>query len=367
MKTFSNFQAKTHFQIGKLLSLAVCLLFLIMLKPEQTFSQEIQWQNTIGGGGEDRLNSIQQTSDGGYILGGWSLSGISGDKTENVIGNADYWIVKVDSLGVVQWQNTIGGNLRDILYIIQQTTDNGYILGGTSNSGISGDKTESSYDFDYWIVKLDKTGQLVWQKVYGGSNADAARSIIQTSDGMLLVGGEAKSNDGDVSGNNGVQIAWILKLDQTGSLIWKKPLGGTQGEFCLSLHETVDKEYTMAGVAWSSDGDVTGNHGRADYWVVKLAPETSPTTTPSTQALQLYPNPAQNTLSLKIPETIAPNAALSLQITDLLGREVLQKSVFDGGLGSVDLEIAKLPGGLYWVQASSSEGQIFVGKFQKLD
>ncbi|MBK9638382.1 MAG: hypothetical protein IPO63_11395 [Bacteroidetes bacterium] len=103
----------------------------------------IQWQNTIGGSLSDNLYSIQQTSDGGYILGGRSNSNISGDKTENSNGFDDYWIVKVDSLGVIQWQNTIGGSIIDYLYSIQQTTDGGYILGGYSCSNISGDKTEN--------------------------------------------------------------------------------------------------------------------------------------------------------------------------------------------------------------------------------
>ncbi len=104
----------------------------------------IQWQKTIGGSEEDYLQSIQQTSDGGYILGGVSNSNISGDKTENSIGGYDYWIVKTDASGNIQWQNTIGGNNHEEFWSIQQTSDGGYILGGTSNSDISGDKTENS-------------------------------------------------------------------------------------------------------------------------------------------------------------------------------------------------------------------------------
>jgi hypothetical protein len=101
------------------------------------------------------LYSIEQTADGGYILGGDSRSNISGDKTENSDGYHDYWIVKTDSLGNTQWQYTIGGNSGDYLSEVQQTTDGGYILGGTSGSGISGDKTESNNgQMDYWIIKL---------------------------------------------------------------------------------------------------------------------------------------------------------------------------------------------------------------------
>jgi hypothetical protein len=125
--------------------------------------QTIEWQNTIGGSGNELLYSIQQTTDGGYILGGNSLSEISGDKTEASQGLSDYWIVKLDATGqTIEWQNTIGGSGPDILSSIQQTTDGGYILGGYSNSGISGDKTETLRGWvDYWVVKLDATGQTI--------------------------------------------------------------------------------------------------------------------------------------------------------------------------------------------------------------
>src|ERR1041384_3081915 len=100
---------------------------------------------------DDNLKSIQQTIDGGYILGGSSTSFISGDKTENSNGGNDYWVVKIDSTGHIQWQNTIGGNGEDILNSVQQTSDGGYILGGYSDSNISGDKTENSMGHtDYW-------------------------------------------------------------------------------------------------------------------------------------------------------------------------------------------------------------------------
>lgn len=155
----------------------------------------LQWQNTIGGNDIEHLHSIQQTTDGGYILGGYSQSNISGDKTENYIGNYDYWIVKVNSQGVIEWQNTIGGNSLDKLFCIQQTSDGGYILGGSSTSNISGDKTENSNgNTDYWIVKVDSQGVIQWQNTIGGDNNDQFRSIQQTTDGGYILGGYSDSN-----------------------------------------------------------------------------------------------------------------------------------------------------------------------------
>ncbi|MBK9320965.1 MAG: hypothetical protein IPM91_20670 [Bacteroidetes bacterium] len=128
----------------------------------------IQWQNTIGGNDNDQLSTLQQTIDGGYILGGSSLSGISGDKTEVGYGGWDYWIVKIDSTGSIQWQNSMGGSDYDYLRSIQQTSDGGFILGGYSASNISGDKAENCLGvFDYWIVKIDSLGNIQWENTIG--------------------------------------------------------------------------------------------------------------------------------------------------------------------------------------------------------
>ena len=120
----------------------ILIVIIFLTKISLSQAPEIEWQNTIGGTFSDILNSIQPTYDGGYILGGRSDSGISGDKTDNGNGGMDFWVVKLDSLGNIQWQNSIGGNDADYLYSIEQTIDSGYILGGVSNSGISGDKSE---------------------------------------------------------------------------------------------------------------------------------------------------------------------------------------------------------------------------------
>ncbi|MBK7969235.1 MAG: hypothetical protein IPK08_10040 [Bacteroidetes bacterium] len=102
----------------------------------------------------------------------------------------DYWIVKTDSLGNIQWQNTIGGYDYDYLYSIKQTSDNGYILGGYSQSDSSADKTENNIGgWDYWIIKTDSVGNIQWQNTIGGSDNDWLKSIIQTSDGDYLLGG----------------------------------------------------------------------------------------------------------------------------------------------------------------------------------
>lgn len=239
-------------------------------------SGNIQWQNTIGGGGWDELLSIQQTVDGGYICGGGSSSNISGNKTENSWGFNDYWVVKVDSAGNIQWQNTIGGNGGDLLTSIQQTDDGGYICGGSSSSNISGDKTENSQgSLDYWIVKLDASGNVTWQNTIGGIDVDGLESIQQTADGGYICGGSSSSNiSGDKTENSqGHYDYWVVKLDSSGNIQWQNTLGGYRADNLNSIQQTLDGGFICGGTSTSDtiSGDKTENHlGYYAYWVVKL-------------------------------------------------------------------------------------------------
>ncbi len=236
---------------------------------------DIEWQNTIGGSDYDLLNSIDQTSDNGYILGGWSFSDASGDKTENSNGGADYWVVKLDSSGSIVWQNTIGGNDNDLLQIVLQTSDDGYILGGDSLSDISGDKTENSIgEKDYWIVKLNGSGNLEWQNTIGGSDFDLLYDLIETTDGGFLLAGSSQSNiSGDKTENSqGASDFWVLKLNSLGDIVWQNTIGGDDLDSLQSVFQTSDGGYILGGIS-SSDisGDKTENsNGGWDYWVVKL-------------------------------------------------------------------------------------------------
>ncbi|HOZ89845.1 MAG TPA: T9SS type A sorting domain-containing protein [Bacteroidia bacterium] len=238
-------------------------------------SGNIQWQNTIGGYENDNLYSLQQTTDGGYILGGRSMSNATGDKTENSQGLDDYWVVKIDATGNIQWQNTIGGNSWDELESIEQTSDGGYILGGSSDSDNSGDKTENSQgDFDYWVVKLDATGNLQWQNTIGGDNWDKLKSIQQTTDGSYIFGGYSSSNiSGDKTENSqGNYDYWVINIDSIGNILWQNTIGGLYAEALSSIKQTIDGGYIIGGQSVSPiSGDKTeDSQGNNDYWVIKL-------------------------------------------------------------------------------------------------
>ncbi|MFI5219657.1 MAG: T9SS type A sorting domain-containing protein [Bacteroidia bacterium] len=240
----------------------------------------IQWQNTIGGDSTDYLNSISQTADGGYICGGSSLSNISGDKTENCIGGTDYWVVKLDSSGTIQWQNTIGGNSYESVFSVFQTPDGGYIIGGSSNSNISGDKTENSQGLeDYWIVKLSSSGIIQWQNTIGGNSGETLRDTRQTSDGGYIMGGLSDSNiSGDKTENClGGSDFWVIKLNASGNIQWQNTIGGNGYDGLYSVTETNDGGYMLGGDSQSIiSGDKTENscNNSTDFWVVRLYPDT---------------------------------------------------------------------------------------------
>jgi len=232
------------------------------------------WQNTIGGNGDEYLTSIQQTADGGYILGGPSSSNISADKIEDCIGGPDYWIVKTDALGTIQWQNTIGGSGADQLYDIRQTADGGYILGGYSTSNISGDKTENCYGlYDYWIVKTDSVGNIIWQNTIGGSDDDLLYSLQQTDDEGYILGGHSDSNisSDKTENSNGLNDYWIVKTDSSGVIQWQNTIGGSSYDYFYSIQQTDEGGYILAGTSGSNiSGDKTENsNGLFDYWIVK--------------------------------------------------------------------------------------------------
>lgn len=235
----------------------------------------IVWQRTIGGAGDDILASIQQTTDGGYVLGGTSRSGASGNKTEGGYGGGDYWILKLDSSGNIVWQNTIGGTGEDVLSFIQQTFDGGYIISGWSNSNADGEKSENSYGGkDYWIIKLNVSGSIVWQNTIGGSNDDYLASICQTTDAGYILGGSSDSGSSGekLENNNGDRDFWVIKIDPNGNIVWQNTIGGSAADYLESIDQTGDGGYILGGWSRSNIGGdkLENNNGNSDYWIIKL-------------------------------------------------------------------------------------------------
>ncbi|MBM2816421.1 MAG: type sorting protein [Ignavibacteria bacterium] len=226
----------------------------------------IEWDKTIGSTWTDEIRSIYNTEDGGFIA-----AGDVGRNDGDVIGNYNdnIWLVKFNSLGNIVWQHSIGGSSDENLNSFIKTNDKGYILAGRSSSK-DGDVSGNHGNYDFWIVKLDSNCNMQWQKCYGGSDYDEAIAILQTKDGGYIAGGHTKSKNGDATGNHGYYDILILKLDTSGKIQWKKTLGGTGLEMVSSIIQSDDGGYFILGTTTSSDFDVTGYEGLNDFWVIKL-------------------------------------------------------------------------------------------------
>ncbi|QRR00191.1 CBM96 family carbohydrate-binding protein [Dyadobacter sandarakinus] len=239
-----------------------------------------EWDKTIGGNGLDDLRALLVTNDGGYLLGGGSSSDISGEKTSGVLGNTedtgDFWIVKLDKNGNKQWDKAIGGQYTDVITSMDNTSDGGYILGGFSDSDASFNKSQPSRGIDYWIVKITANGAIQWDKTIGSIFTDRLFSVRQTADGGYILGGNSetytKPTGDKTSAGNGDFDYWIVKLDNAGNKQWDRVLGGNWEEHFGSVEQTSDGGYVVGGYSSSAiSGDKTEDRPADDYWIVKLS------------------------------------------------------------------------------------------------
>jgi Secretion system C-terminal sorting domain len=252
-------------------------LFSFNMLSAQLSAHAIQWQATLGGTDLEDLGAVYPTPDGGVIVATNSMSSISGNKTEANVGDVDLWIVKLNSVGAIEWQNVIGANNFDAAFSIKPTSDGGYIVGGYSQSGISGDKTEANRGVggfsngDYWIVKLSSNGTIQWDKTFGGSGEDYLVNIEEITGGGYIVGGYS---DSPISGEKtqasqgGVDF-WLVKLDATGTKIWDKTIGFNGIEVLTSVKQTIDGGFILGGSVSICTNNGKTNYGAWDYWVVK--------------------------------------------------------------------------------------------------
>ena len=302
-------------------------------------------RRTIGGSLNDYLYSSSSTGNGGVLLGGSSNSPSGGDKTDNVIGKTDFWLVKIDAggnkvwdktfgstdidncykvittadggflavgttYGIInglsnrgsedyyavkvdangqrQWENRYGGSSADICLTVAQTRDGGYLLGGYTTSPISGEVTKVSKGlYDWWIVKIDANGNYIRDKRYGGANYEQLTDIKATTDGYLAVGYTISDASEDISESPrgpitaGNRDYWVMKIDDNGNKLWDRRYGGSGSDFDVSIQPTIDNGFIVAGISDSpADYDKTAtNLGNYDWWAVKVWVPTPPTVT----------------------------------------------------------------------------------------
>lgn len=317
----------------------------------------IEWQKTYGGKYADLLRSLEQTADNGYILAGYSNSPVSGDKTDPNKGVGDYWIVKIDEAGIVQWQNTYGAEGDDQPYVIHQTPDGGYIVGGNSNSknaltplgGIVGNGT------DFWVLKLDAEGGVVWSKTYDFGKVDILTSLVENNNQTYLIGGYAKAEArqsliGDAvkkagvgKDKEGINDYIALKIDENGEELWNKTVGSNGEDILRKVIETRDGGYLMAGTSNSgSSNDKKSNIGGNDFWVVKLKDKSKADKVKA--SIEAIPNPAVTYTNVIIGYDFKQGTA---SVIDILGR-VLQH--FSINSRTVPVDLSHYSEGIYIVK-----------------
>jgi predicted secreted protein len=215
------------------------------------------WNETYGGLFDDRAYSVVQTADGGYALAGYTFSsGVNGS----------FWLVKTDGDGIEQWNKWYGGNDYEYCLSMVQTSDEGYSLAGYR------EEASGAGSSDFWLVKVDSSGIVQWDEMYGGSGSELARAVVQTKDGGYALAGSTDSLGA------GWEDFWVVKADSSGTLQWNETYGGAEFDYASSLVQTGEGGYAVAGTTESSGA------GGYDFMLVKIPPTTAEDSSPPVTA-----------------------------------------------------------------------------------
>ncbi|MFL9845531.1 T9SS type A sorting domain-containing protein [Flavobacterium rhizosphaerae] len=316
---------------------------------------EVEWQKTLGGNYVDRLESIQQTKDGGYIVGGYSNSPGSYDKEFEGYGDGDYWIIKLNKRGDTQWQKVLGGEQDDHIAAIIQLKEGGYIAGGNSISQTSGNKTKyNKQGTDFWVIKLDEKGGVLWQETYNTSHTDILTSLVENDDGTLLLGGYAQSEIfGDTkrkTDKKDINDYIALKISADGEEIWKGVVGSKGEDILKRLTETRDGGYLLSG---TSKGEISRDRnsakGQQDFWVVKLEDKEKKKNEEKV-IIEAIPNPARPFTNIIVGFEFTSGTA---SVFDLSGK-LLQ--TLDVDSRTIPLDFTDYPTGVYIVEVKTDAG-----------
>jgi hypothetical protein len=289
-------------------------------------SGDTLWTKTFGGNGSDMGSSVQQTSDGGYIVAGHKVI---------FEGYTDIYLIKTDSSGDTLWTKTFGGIFGDECNSVQQTSDGGYIVAGFTHSFGAGQG-------DVYLIKTDSSGDTLWTRTFGGIVQDEGYSVQQTSDGGYIVAG---FTNGYFS-----EDVYLIKTDSSGDILWTKTLGGIVRDVGHSVQQTSDGGYIVAGFTYSFGA------GEGDVWLIKVGADPTSidenlhTFINNYHLFENYPNPFNP--STKISWQSPVGSHQTIKVFDVLGNEIatLIDEYKPAGSYTLKWNAANLPSGIYFYQ-----------------
>lgn len=236
-------------------------------------NHSVIWSKNFGGSLDDRGTDFVATKDGGFVVTGYSTSA-DGDVAQN-FGNRDFWVFKIDAAGNMQWQQNFGFSGAETPNTIIQTNDAGFLVVGTldvtSSGGQGNSKSAQKHaGGDYWAIKLNANGVKEWSRYFGGTFTDEPFDVIQTAENDFIMVGSSDSNDVDITNNKGSYDFWVIKIAATGNLMWQKNFGGTEIDEAFGITSTNNGNFLIVGATRSDNKDVTLNNGAADAWLIKI-------------------------------------------------------------------------------------------------
>ena len=321
----------------------------------------IIWEKSFGGSSEDQATSCIETTNNKYIIAGGSVYDFGGYHGMPGLGG-DAGVVQVDTSGNILWSRSYGGSvseyLRDLL-----PADNGSFYALCETNSNDGDITNNYGLTDAWVFKADSSGNILWQKSFGGSCYERPFKLIRYHDGGIVIAGMSCSNDNWVTNAHGGWDYWIFKLDSMGNFEWGTTLGGTNDEEPNSIAETPDGGFIVCGYSKSSNGDLTSNNGVEDVWVVKLS---SPTTDiPFTENRLMDFTASQREDNLYIRFFSKRNETTELKIFDINGLLLFaEKLQIHEGINYTNIPCNSFSTGMYVVEITGKQveqrGKVFV-------
>ena len=238
-----------------------------------TSNGNLLWEKSFGFSGADYGTDLIETKEGGFLITGvLDVSASDGQgsakSTATKHSGGDYWAIKTDNTGALEWSRFFGGSFTEVPLGVLETDAHNFVIVGSSDSkdfNISNNK--GSYDF--WIIKISTEGTLLWEKSFGGSEIDEAKAITTTNDGNFIIVGDTRSTDKNVSKNNGAADIWVLKVSEEGTLLWEKTIGGTNFDVARAVSRTQDNGYLISGSSRSLDNGFE-NKGQNDALILKI-------------------------------------------------------------------------------------------------